>query len=170
MPVIPATQKAELRRIEVQSQPQANSPWDPISKIPIIKKDLCNGSSGKAPASNCEALSSNTSTAKKRKIKKRIVSWSSAEEQRQHSGESHSINNAGTQGESESSPLQNNSKWFMDLNVKSKTMKLPEDNTEKISWAWRWHLLIYYLGLEVRASHLLGRNSTTWATAPIFLL
>jgi hypothetical protein len=32
--VILATQKAEIRRIVVQSQPSANSLWDPILKIP----------------------------------------------------------------------------------------------------------------------------------------
>jgi hypothetical protein len=30
-PVIPVTQEAEIRRIEVQSQPWANNPRDPIS-------------------------------------------------------------------------------------------------------------------------------------------
>jgi hypothetical protein len=35
--VIPAIQEAEIRRIIVQSQPQANSLQDPISKIPITK-------------------------------------------------------------------------------------------------------------------------------------
>jgi hypothetical protein len=33
-PVILATQEAEIRRIVVWSQPQANSSWDPISKNP----------------------------------------------------------------------------------------------------------------------------------------
>jgi hypothetical protein len=40
MPVILATQEAEIRRITVQSQPQANSSRDPISKIPITKTGL----------------------------------------------------------------------------------------------------------------------------------
>jgi hypothetical protein len=38
MPVILATQGAEIRRISVQSQPWANSSRDPILKIPNIKK------------------------------------------------------------------------------------------------------------------------------------
>jgi hypothetical protein len=38
MLVIPATQEAEIRRIWVQSQPQANSMGDPISKILITRK------------------------------------------------------------------------------------------------------------------------------------
>jgi hypothetical protein len=38
MPVIPATQVAEIRRIEIQSQPRAKSSQDPISKIPNTKK------------------------------------------------------------------------------------------------------------------------------------
>jgi hypothetical protein len=36
--VILATQKVEIRRIEVQSQPEANSLGDPISKLPNPKK------------------------------------------------------------------------------------------------------------------------------------
>jgi hypothetical protein len=40
MPVIPATQERESRRIIVQSQPQANSLRDPILKIPSRKKGL----------------------------------------------------------------------------------------------------------------------------------
>jgi hypothetical protein len=39
-PVILATQEAEIRRITVQSQPQANSPRDPFSKKPITKEVL----------------------------------------------------------------------------------------------------------------------------------
>jgi hypothetical protein len=38
MPVITATQEAEIRRIVVQSQLWANSSRDPISKIPNTKK------------------------------------------------------------------------------------------------------------------------------------
>jgi hypothetical protein len=34
MPIILATQEAEIRRIEVRSQPQANSSGDPTSKTP----------------------------------------------------------------------------------------------------------------------------------------
>jgi hypothetical protein len=37
MPIIRATQKAEIRRITVQSQPRGNSSRDPISKIPITR-------------------------------------------------------------------------------------------------------------------------------------
>jgi hypothetical protein len=33
-PIIPATQEAEIRRMEVQSQPGQNSSRDPISKKP----------------------------------------------------------------------------------------------------------------------------------------
>jgi mRNA-degrading endonuclease toxin of MazEF toxin-antitoxin module len=36
--VILATQEAKIRRIVVRSQPQANSPQDPILKTPITKK------------------------------------------------------------------------------------------------------------------------------------
>jgi hypothetical protein len=35
MPVIPATQEAEIRRMVASSQPQANSLGDPILKKPI---------------------------------------------------------------------------------------------------------------------------------------
>jgi hypothetical protein len=37
MPAILATHEAEIRKIMVQSQPQASSLQDPISKIPNIK-------------------------------------------------------------------------------------------------------------------------------------
>jgi predicted secreted acid phosphatase len=37
-PVILATQDAEIRRIQVQSQPMANMSEDPILKIPSKKK------------------------------------------------------------------------------------------------------------------------------------
>jgi hypothetical protein len=37
-PIILATQEAEIRRIVVQSQPQANSSQDPISKKSLHKK------------------------------------------------------------------------------------------------------------------------------------
>jgi hypothetical protein len=40
IPVILATQEAEIRRISVQSQPRENSLQDPISKITITKKEL----------------------------------------------------------------------------------------------------------------------------------
>jgi hypothetical protein len=38
VPVILATQEAEIRRITVQSQPWANSSRDPILKKPFTKK------------------------------------------------------------------------------------------------------------------------------------
>jgi hypothetical protein len=38
MPVIITTQEAAIRRIMVQSQPQANSSEDPISKISNTKQ------------------------------------------------------------------------------------------------------------------------------------
>jgi hypothetical protein len=48
MPVILAIQEAEIRRMAVQSQPQANSSLDPISKKkkkqPITKKGWWSGS------------------------------------------------------------------------------------------------------------------------------
>jgi hypothetical protein len=40
MPVILATQEAEIRRIAVRSQPRQMVPLDPISKKPITKKGL----------------------------------------------------------------------------------------------------------------------------------
>jgi hypothetical protein len=40
MPVILATQEADIKKIKVQSQPQANSLRDPISKKPHHKKGL----------------------------------------------------------------------------------------------------------------------------------
>jgi hypothetical protein len=40
MPIILATQEAEIRRIAVQSQPLANSSQDSILKKPITKKVL----------------------------------------------------------------------------------------------------------------------------------
>jgi hypothetical protein len=40
MPIILATQEAEIRRITVLSQAWANSSQDPISKKPIIKKGV----------------------------------------------------------------------------------------------------------------------------------
>jgi hypothetical protein len=44
MPIILATQKVEIRRIEVQSQLWANSSKDPISKKKITKKCWWSGS------------------------------------------------------------------------------------------------------------------------------
>jgi predicted component of type VI protein secretion system len=49
MLVILATQEAEIRKIVVQSQPQANSIRDPISKILNTKKDWQSGSSARVP-------------------------------------------------------------------------------------------------------------------------
>jgi hypothetical protein len=49
MPVILATQEAEIRRIAVRSQSWENSLKDPILKIPIAKKKkLMGSSSGKS--------------------------------------------------------------------------------------------------------------------------
>jgi hypothetical protein len=56
--ILLVTQEAEMRRMEVQSQPQANSLWDPILKKPITKKGLVEWL-------KVQALSSNPSTAKK---------------------------------------------------------------------------------------------------------
>jgi hypothetical protein len=42
-PIILAIQEAEIRKIMVQSQPQANSSQDPILKKSIIKKGLVEG-------------------------------------------------------------------------------------------------------------------------------
>jgi hypothetical protein len=49
MPVILATQEAQIRWIKIPSQPWANSSKDPISKILSTKKDWWSGSSGRAP-------------------------------------------------------------------------------------------------------------------------
>jgi hypothetical protein len=59
--VILATQETEIRRMAVQSQPQANSWRDPISKNPITKIGL-------AEWLKVKVLSSNPSTTKKRQI------------------------------------------------------------------------------------------------------
>jgi hypothetical protein len=64
MPVILATQEAEIRTA-VQSQPQANSSRDPISKKNLHKKGL-------AEWLKVKFLSSNPSTTKKRKINEPI--------------------------------------------------------------------------------------------------
>jgi hypothetical protein len=58
VPVILATQEVEIRRIVVRSQPKANSLQDPISRKPITKKGWR------------EALSSNTSDIKEKKLNK----------------------------------------------------------------------------------------------------
>jgi hypothetical protein len=47
-PMILAPQDAEIRRIWVPRQPQANSSRDPISKTPITKKNWLSGLSGKS--------------------------------------------------------------------------------------------------------------------------
>jgi predicted secreted acid phosphatase len=47
MPVILTTQEAEIRRIAVQSQSQANTFGDPILKKLIIKKEWQSGSTSK---------------------------------------------------------------------------------------------------------------------------
>jgi hypothetical protein len=54
--VILATQEAEIRRITIQSQLQANSSGDPISKTPITEKGWWSGSSGEHLPSKHEAL------------------------------------------------------------------------------------------------------------------
>jgi hypothetical protein len=38
-PIILANQEADIRRIQIQSQPRQIVPQDPILKIPITKKD-----------------------------------------------------------------------------------------------------------------------------------
>jgi hypothetical protein len=48
-PIILATQEAESRRIKFQSQPEANSSRDPISKISNTKKGWRTGSSSRVP-------------------------------------------------------------------------------------------------------------------------
>jgi hypothetical protein len=58
-----ATQEAEIRRITVQSQPGHTVLRDPVSKIPIIKIGLVEWL-------KVNTLSSNPSTAKKKKSEK----------------------------------------------------------------------------------------------------
>jgi hypothetical protein len=48
MPVILATQKAEIRRTAVQSQPWINSLRNPILKKPVTKKGWQSSSSSKS--------------------------------------------------------------------------------------------------------------------------
>jgi hypothetical protein len=60
MPVHLTTQEAEIRNIEVQSQPQANRSRGSILKIPNPKKGWWCGSSGLP--NKREALNSNSST------------------------------------------------------------------------------------------------------------
>jgi hypothetical protein len=48
MPIIIATQEAEIRRITVLNQPRTNSSWDRISKSPITKWGWWSGSSSRS--------------------------------------------------------------------------------------------------------------------------
>jgi hypothetical protein len=65
MPVIPATQEAEIRRIMVQSQPRQIIRETLSQKIPSQKKAGGVGQTVEHLPSNCEAQSSNTITTKK---------------------------------------------------------------------------------------------------------
>jgi hypothetical protein len=49
MPVILATQEAEIRRVTVLSQPEANSLQDPISKNPVTKNWAGGVAQGESP-------------------------------------------------------------------------------------------------------------------------
>jgi hypothetical protein len=77
MPVILATEEAEIRRIVVQSQPQVNSSGDLILKNPITKKRRRKCRAGevaqvvRVPVSKCKTLSSNFSAKKKKKKQKK---------------------------------------------------------------------------------------------------
>jgi hypothetical protein len=64
MPVIPATQEAEIRMIMVRSQPQANSSLRPYLEKTHHKKGL-------AEWLKVKALSSSSKTKKKKKKKKK---------------------------------------------------------------------------------------------------
>jgi hypothetical protein len=66
-PVILSTQEAEIRRIQVGSQPWVSSLRDIISKIPITQKGWWTNSSGKNAYLASVRLSSNPSTTKKKK-------------------------------------------------------------------------------------------------------
>jgi hypothetical protein len=68
MPVILDTQKAEIRRIEVQSLPRANSSGDAIWKITQKRTDRVTQVIEHLP-NKCEALSSNSSSIKKKERK-----------------------------------------------------------------------------------------------------
>jgi hypothetical protein len=63
MPVILATQEAEIRRMAVQRQPQANSSRDPISKKPFTEKGWW---------SDSRSLRSSPSTEKKKEKKRNL--------------------------------------------------------------------------------------------------
>jgi hypothetical protein len=66
MPVILATQEAEIGKSSLWRPPWANSSWDyTILKIPNTKQSWCSGSSGRTPASQAQALNSNPSTPNK---------------------------------------------------------------------------------------------------------
>jgi hypothetical protein len=71
MPVILATQEAEIRRIAVQGQP-GQTVYEPLSgKYPTYKRAGGVVHVVQFLPSKCEALISNPSTAKKKKKKKR---------------------------------------------------------------------------------------------------
>jgi hypothetical protein len=67
MPVILATQEAELRRITGRGQPQENSSQDPISKTPSQKRAGGVNQVVEGLPTRCEALSSNLRATKKRR-------------------------------------------------------------------------------------------------------
>jgi hypothetical protein len=62
--IIPATQEVQGGGLHSEARPRQKT-WDLIQKITKIKKGWGCGSSGKV-ASECKALSSNTSTTKKK--------------------------------------------------------------------------------------------------------
>jgi hypothetical protein len=66
-PVILASQEAEIRRIWVQSQPWANNPRDPISKIPDTKEGWWSDQAVECLLSKNEALNSNPSIGENKK-------------------------------------------------------------------------------------------------------
>jgi hypothetical protein len=70
MPIILATWEADIRRITVQSQPRQTVCKTLISKNTQHKKGLVEWRSVECLPSKYEALSSNYSMAKKRKVKK----------------------------------------------------------------------------------------------------
>jgi hypothetical protein len=71
--VILATQEAEIRRIEVQSQHQANSSKTLSWKNPSQKKCWQSGWKGECLLSKCETLTSNASATKKKKNKRIFI-------------------------------------------------------------------------------------------------
>jgi hypothetical protein len=72
IPVSLATQEAVIRRIPVQSQPQANNSQDPITKISNTKRTGRVAQVIQHLPSKREALISNTSTTKKKKKKSEL--------------------------------------------------------------------------------------------------